>query len=148
MQWTHTGHLAPTLIVHYPSASDAGDPVRLETNERKGARQIHALTDDRQSVYFEVVVFPRLLDLERLIAGQRGAFGEPAERESPWHSAIEHGEVGAFTTSEFRVGWTQAGHEMTRTMIFFDTPTNSVRLIYDHRSALNLEIRERLAFGG
>ncbi len=148
MTWIHTEHLAPTLIVHFPSTNDAGDRVRLETNERNGARQIHALADDRQSVYFEVVVFPGLLDVEALMARQQAAFGEPAERESPWHSTIEQGALGAFTTSEFRVGWTEAGRDMTRTMVFFDTPTSTVRLVYDHSSALNLEIRERLAFRG
>lgn len=147
MDWTSTRHLAPTLVVHYPSTNETGDPVRLETNERDGAKQIHALADDRESVYFEVVVFGRALDLDRLIAGQIKRFAQPPERESPWHSAAEDRVLQAFDTREFRVGWTHAGREMTRTMVFFDTSTSSVRLIYDHRSPLNIEIRERLEFG-
>ena len=61
------------------------------------------------------------------------------------HTPAEDGSLRDIATRDFRVGWTQAGREMTRTMRFFDASTSTVRLVYDHRSPTNLTILERLA---
>ena len=148
MDWTSTDHLLPVLRVHYPRTDTSGAPVRLEQNEREGMRQIHALTDDRQSVYFEAVVFGGHLVHRRLLERQIEAFAAPLQRQDPWHSAIDQTVFRDDGAMRMCVGWTEDGRDMSRTMLLFDTPTSTVRLVFDHRSATNGELQDRLEILG
>lgn len=144
--WTRTLHLAPRLVVHYPTATASGEPVELDQTEREGIRRIWIRSPDRQEIYFEAVTYPGRADHLELWASQRRFHLTALGRTDPWIDDPASAVLLSLPATRYDLGWTDHGRPMQRTCHFADLESCTIRVIFDPRSPTNHEILARLAF--
>lgn len=117
-----------------PKVSASGLSVEIRNKEKDGARGIHALTEDRHEIYFEVVSYPGHVDHANQYSGHKENilknFDNAVVSEMVQDRFLNHSAtVFSFESENF-----------ARRFLLFDTPVRTYRLVYDHHYPQNEEV--------
>ena len=148
-EWLVKDFLAPRVRLHHPSHNQAGDLATVDIDETHGRRRIHVWTPDRSEVYFELVVYPHLIDGTAAAAGQRSYL--EAEDATKWDVDVtipREAELLGRAATTMQVWFSDQDGRFLREFYFVGFPEAatpwSLRVVFDPRSAVNQAILERL----
>lgn len=147
--WVTYEALAPRILLHHPAATQDGQPIKVDVDGRFGRQRVHLIAPDRSEVYFELVVYPELLDIERVIAGQRLHLIERDESKTEVvMSEPKDAQLLGRPARQVDVEFTDHDGRFSRLFSFLNFEESAepwgLRVIYDPTSPVNSEILNRL----
>lgn len=147
-QWIRNEFLAPRILLHHPAAGASGHVI-VDTDDGDGRLRIHLSTPDRSQVYFELVAYPAVLDIESVIAGQRTYLtDQDPSKTDVVMSRPTFGAILGRTATQVHLAFTDQDGRFDRLFSFVNFADAAdpwgLRVVFDPRSNLNHEIVRRL----
>ncbi|MEM7099342.1 MAG: hypothetical protein AAF541_13855 [Pseudomonadota bacterium] len=149
--WQASELLAPQLYFLYPGIDERGHDVLLDHYVQDGVRRIHAYSQDRSSVYAEVVLYPEPIDVDALHKQQKLFIEtEDPRKQDGQVSKLIATFVQDRKANQASIRFREGDVAYERRMYFLNTELNGeqvgLRIVIDPRSQANHEIVEFLEF--
>ena len=150
--WVTYEALAPRILLHHPATTQDGQPIKIDADGRFGRQRVHLIAPDRSEVYFELVVYPDPLDIERVLVGQRSFLVEQDETKTDVvMSEPRTAQLLGRPARQVDVEFTDHDGRFSRLFSFLNFQESAepwgLRVIYDPTSPVNGEILSRLEVG-
>lgn len=120
----------------------ADQPVRVEIGQTGVSRRIHAMSEDRRALYFEVAVYDAGLEVREAYAQMTGELRD--RFDTLVLTELRQTTLGSRPAEQFSVAWDQ----MRREVYYVRGGGLLFRIIYDPRGPLNLAILDNLSLPG
>ena len=124
--------------VWIPESTPNDQKVTIETRENAGVHTMHAESPDQSELYFEVTVYPSIIDHDTL-ARQQQKFLEEHSKGGTMTEIIQ-GTVGSHSGTTFDFRGTLQEKWKERRFLFVNSPKRTFRIVNDPTSTLNLEV--------
>ena len=126
---------------YVPRIAPSRQPVTVLRNEREGMRGVHALTEDRHEIYFELVAYPAEIDHETACEGQKQYIAEHFEAATFTENTQIQLKALPATTFTFD------SKNFGRRFLYVDAAERTYRIVYDHLHPPNAQILETVEIG-
>lgn len=124
--------------VWIPESTPNDQKVTIERRENASVYIMHAESPDQSELYFEVAVYPSIVD-HTLLAGQQQEFLRNNSSDGSMTDIVQ-GVVGSHSGTTFDFRGSLQGKWKERRFLFVNSSRRTFRIVHDPTSTLNLEV--------
>jgi hypothetical protein len=124
--------------VWIPESTPNDQKVTIERRENASVHIMHAESPDQSELYFEVAVYPSIVE-HKLLAGQQQEFLRNNSSDGIMTEIVQ-GIVGNHSGTTFDFRGTLQGKWKERRFVFANSSKRTFRIVYDPTSSVNLEV--------